>query len=71
MSGRDIDAVARELSERLEDLSKGQPLTTTVAMLRGAHTALEVLANRRRADPAKLARWLEGHIEMLRPIHNV
>jgi hypothetical protein len=63
---KDMDAVAGVLSERLDHLSKGQPLTTTVAMLMGALTALEVLADHRRANPAELARWLEGHIEMLR-----
>ena len=68
---RDMDAVAGVLSERLDHLSKGQPLTTTVAMLMGALTALEVLADRRRADPAELARWLEGHIEMLRLVRKV
>jgi len=63
----DTDFAVRVLSDRLENLCKGQSQLTTVAALAAALVTLEVLAENRAADPADMVPKLEAIIEMHQP----
>ena len=60
----DTDFAVRVLSNRLENLCKGQSQLTTVAAL----AAVVVLAENRATDPADMVPKLEAIIEMHRSV---